>query len=116
MCLCHSELIFFDTQTRAWEEVSGVKGAEWKVFQTDLRTGGVQALVKFPAGAMEPPHHHTYGHWVYVLEGCQGCGEFDPRQEVYPLQWNVSLHTSTRCSSGYLSLALHVLVRLRWSL
>jgi quercetin dioxygenase-like cupin family protein len=71
MCLGHSELIFFDTQTRAWEEVPGVKGAEWKVFQTDPRTGGVQALVKFPAGAMEPPHHHTYGHWIYVQEGAK---------------------------------------------
>ncbi|MCS6913457.1 MAG: cupin domain-containing protein [Myxococcales bacterium] len=71
MCLGHTEAIFVDTQTRAWEGVPGVNGAHWKVFQVDPRTGGVQALVRFPAGAVEPPHHHTHGHWIYVEDGAK---------------------------------------------
>ncbi|CAL1241389.1 cupin domain-containing protein [Candidatus Methylocalor cossyra] len=69
MCLCHP--IFLDTHTAPWAGVPGVAGAEWQVFQTDPRTQGVQALVKFPAGAVEPPHHHTHGHWIYVQEGAK---------------------------------------------
>lgn len=71
MCPCHFQPTFLDTETSAWTEVPGVAGAEWKLFQTDPRTGGVQALVKFPAGAVEPPHHHTHGHWIYVQDGAK---------------------------------------------
>ena len=69
MCTSHSDTIFIDTQNQKWQAVPGVVGAEWKVLQNDPRTGGVQALVKFPAGSIEPPHHHTHRHWIYVLDG-----------------------------------------------
>ena len=71
MCAVHPEAIFVDTKTRSWQEVPGVEGAEWKVLQDQPLTGGVQALVKFPAGAVEPPHHHSHGHWIYVQDGAK---------------------------------------------
>jgi quercetin dioxygenase-like cupin family protein len=71
MCLCVAEAVFVDTQTTDWAEVPGVAGAEWKVLQEDPHTGGIRALVKFPAGAIEPPHHHTHGHWIYVQDGAK---------------------------------------------
>ena len=71
MCASHPGAIFVDTQQTPWEGVPGVDGANWKVLQNDPRTGGVQALVQFPEGAIEPPHHHTHGHWIYVQDGAK---------------------------------------------
>ncbi len=71
MCAFHSDAIFVDTKMQEWQGVPGVDGAEWKVWQEDPRTGGIQALVKFPPGAIEPSHHHTHGHWIYVQDGAK---------------------------------------------
>jgi len=40
-------------------------GSKAKVFRTDRFTG----VVWFPAGTIEPAHHHTHGDMVYMLEG-----------------------------------------------
>ncbi|POG70961.1 hypothetical protein GLOIN_2v1612104 [Rhizophagus irregularis DAOM 181602=DAOM 197198] len=29
----------------------------------------LRAVVRFPKGSMEPPHHHTHGHDVFVIRG-----------------------------------------------
>jgi quercetin dioxygenase-like cupin family protein len=72
MCAHDSHtLIFADTQSMPWEGVPGVDGAHWKVLQATPSNGGVQALVQFPAGAIEPAHHHTHGHWIYVQDGAK---------------------------------------------
>jgi quercetin dioxygenase-like cupin family protein len=70
MCVCHGAN-FVDTGETAWEGLPGIEGAHWKVLRNDPLTGGVQALLKFPVGAIEPPHHHSHGFWVYVQEGAK---------------------------------------------
>jgi quercetin dioxygenase-like cupin family protein len=32
-------------------------------------TGEVAMLVRYPAGQKQPPHTHSYGHGIYVLQG-----------------------------------------------
>lgn len=66
-----AEVTFLDTQLMPWAGVPGVKGADWKVLRDDPLTGGVQAVVKFPAGAIEHPHHHTHGHWIFLQDGAK---------------------------------------------
>ena len=34
-----------------------------------LRKTPTLAIVRFKAGSMEPPHHHTFGHDLVVMEG-----------------------------------------------
>lgn len=48
-----------------FEGVPGVEGAVWKLLRRDRTT----AVVRFPANAYEPPHHHGVGHDVYIING-----------------------------------------------
>jgi anti-sigma factor ChrR (cupin superfamily) len=44
-------------------------GAELKVLSADEETGAVAAMVKFPAGYLEPEHGHPCGHDILILQG-----------------------------------------------
>ena len=63
--------LFVDPTTEPWQPVEGVPGAEWKPLRSDAKTGAVTALVRFPAGHVEPAHHHTHGHTVIVVSGAK---------------------------------------------
>eukprot|EP01025_Chloroclados_australasicus_P005626 TRINITY_DN1173_c0_g1_i1.p1 TRINITY_DN1173_c0_g1~~TRINITY_DN1173_c0_g1_i1.p1 ORF type:complete len:323 (+),score=17.08 TRINITY_DN1173_c0_g1_i1:25-969(+) len=54
-----------DGKRMGYEDVPGVQGAKWKLYREDHTT----ALVKFPKGAREPPHHHSIGHSVFIYSG-----------------------------------------------
>ena len=65
------EFVFADTEEIAWKPVEGVQGAKWKLLRTDPKTGAITALVQFPAGSLENPHHHTHGHMIYIVDGAK---------------------------------------------
>lgn len=44
-------------------------GAELKVLSADEDTGAVAALVKFPAGYLEPKHGHPCAHDILIMKG-----------------------------------------------
>ena len=44
-------------------------GAMLKVLSADEQTGAVAALVKFPAGFVEPKHGHPCDHDILVVQG-----------------------------------------------
>lgn len=68
-CRAASPAVYVDPDEMTWEPVEGVEGAEWKPLRADPATGAVTALVRFPAGHVEPAHHHTLGHTVVVTAG-----------------------------------------------
>lgn len=65
------EIIFADNEEIPWQPVEGVEGAKWKLLRTDPVTGGITAIVQFPASSSEDPHHHTHGHMIYILDGAK---------------------------------------------
>lgn len=71
-----------------FQAVEGVRGAEW----VQLRQNPTRALVKFKAGAIEPVHHHTFGHDVVVLSGSKRV-ENVTRGESYELKKDSYLYT-----------------------
>jgi quercetin dioxygenase-like cupin family protein len=64
-------VMFADTEDIPWQPVQGVAGARWKPLRTDPVSRAVTAVVQFPAGAVEDPHHHTHGHMIYILSGAK---------------------------------------------
>ena len=60
-----------DTNDMNW--VDGAKGGpakfSMKFLYKDVNSRQVAMLVRYPAGQMQPPHVHTYGHGIYVLSG-----------------------------------------------
>lgn len=44
-------------------------GAMIKILKSNPETGAIVALVKFPAGYLEPKHYHPAGHHILILEG-----------------------------------------------
>ncbi|TFJ85655.1 hypothetical protein NSK_003163 [Nannochloropsis salina CCMP1776] len=48
-----------------FQPVAGVQGAEW----VQTRDAPTRAVVRFNGGSVEPTHHHTHGHDVFVTKG-----------------------------------------------
>ena len=44
-------------------------GAEYHLIREDPKSGGVQALVRFPKGYSLPDHHHDFDETLIVLTG-----------------------------------------------
>jgi quercetin dioxygenase-like cupin family protein len=66
------QFVTVDTATMPWEE----RFNEWvgrtlyrKILFADPETGVMIALVRYPAGVLNPGHTHPCGHGMYVLEG-----------------------------------------------
>ena len=63
--------VVIDPETMGW--ASGPEdlppGAILKVLSADEKTGAVAAIVKFPAGYLEPKHGHPCGHDILVIQG-----------------------------------------------
>ena len=66
-----SEFRAVDTSAMNW--VPGGKGGpasfSMKFLYDDVNSGEVAMLVRYPAGQSQPPHKHSHGHGIYVLEG-----------------------------------------------
>jgi quercetin dioxygenase-like cupin family protein len=101
------ELVFKDPEEISWQPVEGVAGAKWKQLRTDPVTGAITAIVQFPAGAIEEPHHHTHGHMIYVLDGAKTVENKTAGKEftlstgmyLYTPPGNVhGIHYLTRCT------------------
>jgi quercetin dioxygenase-like cupin family protein len=75
------QTLFADTEEIPWEPVEGVAGAKWKLIRTDSDTGAITAVVQFPAGAVEDPHHHSKGHMIYILDGAKVVENLTTKQE-----------------------------------
>jgi quercetin dioxygenase-like cupin family protein len=64
---------FRAVNTDAMEWVAGGKGGpasySMKYLNKNVATGEVAMLVRYPAGQMQPPHTHSHGHGIYVLQG-----------------------------------------------
>ena len=66
-----ASVVFMDLEETPWQPVEGVPGGRWKLIRTDPLTGAIAALVQFQAGAVEEPHHHTKGHFIYIINGAK---------------------------------------------
>jgi len=84
--------VFVDPEEIPWQPVEGVEGAKWKVLRKDGETGAITALVQFPAGAVENPHHHTRGHMIYIINGAKVVENMTAKKE-YTLSEGMYLYT-----------------------
>lgn len=72
-----NKTVVVDTNESEWQPVELPNlppGAFMKLLNLSEKTGSLTALVKFPAGFVEPRHSHTFGHTVYVIENELGSG------------------------------------------
>eukprot|EP00775_Hariotina_reticulata_P007644 gene7644-7847_t len=67
-------LLVDGNQPGSWQPISGMghDSCMWCKLREDAAAGGgtstrVRALARFPAGAIEPPHHHNCGHDELVI-------------------------------------------------
>ncbi len=60
-----------DPATMEWQPAPAElpPGAMLKVLSSDEKTGAVAALVKFPAGYIEPKHGHPCDHDILMMQG-----------------------------------------------
>ena len=69
----HKRSEFRAIQTSEMDWVAGGRGGPasyaMKYLYKDADTGEVGMLLRYPAGQMQPPHTHSYGHGMYVLQG-----------------------------------------------
>ncbi len=75
--MTNKKMILVDTKEVEWQPVeipNLPSGALMKLLDLNEETGSLTALVKFPAGFVEPRHSHTVGHAVYVIENELGSG------------------------------------------
>ena len=63
--------VVVDPETMEWSPCPDdlPPGAMLKVLSADEDTGAVAAVVKFPAGYVEPKHGHPCGHDIYIVQG-----------------------------------------------
>src|SRR5262245_1827403 len=101
------EVVFKDPEEISWQPVEVVAGAKWKLLRTDQVSGAITAIVQFPAGASEEPHHHTHGHMIYILDGAKTVENKTTGKEftlsngmyLYTPAGNVhAIHYLTRCT------------------
>jgi quercetin dioxygenase-like cupin family protein len=86
------EVVFADMEEMPWQPVEGVEGAKWKVIRKDSETGSITAMVQFPAGAVENPHHHTRGHMIYIVNGAKVVENLTAKRE-FTLSEGMYLYT-----------------------
>jgi len=75
--MAKKKMILVDTNEAEWQPVeipNLPSGALMKLLDLNEETGSLTALVKFPAGFVEPRHSHSVGHVVYVIENELGSG------------------------------------------
>jgi quercetin dioxygenase-like cupin family protein len=86
------EVVFADPEEIPWKPVEGVAGAKWKLIRTDPITDAITAIVQFPAGSIEDPHHHTHGHMIYILDGAKVVENITAQKE-FTLSTGMYLYT-----------------------
>ena len=65
-----SKAIVTNLDTANWTHEKGaVDGSEGVMLRTDAATGGMDLLVRFPAGHVIPAHFHDSNEHVIVVEG-----------------------------------------------
>jgi quercetin dioxygenase-like cupin family protein len=103
-----TETIITNLRTANWTHEKGaVAGSEGAMLRADPKTGGMDLLVRFPAGHVIAPHFHDSNERVVVVEGQltlhrengveaidTGGFAFLPAREVQRL----SCSSQTRCS------------------
>jgi quercetin dioxygenase-like cupin family protein len=70
--MSNSKFLSVDATAMPWEEYTTERVSETlfrKVLFTESETGVTIALVRYPAGIINPNHTHPCGHGLYVLEG-----------------------------------------------
>jgi quercetin dioxygenase-like cupin family protein len=70
--MSNSGFVAVDAGKMAWEEYTTERVSQTlfrKIFFTEAETGMTIALVRYPAGIINPSHTHPCGHALYVLEG-----------------------------------------------
>jgi quercetin dioxygenase-like cupin family protein len=65
------EYTFVDPATLEWSPAPPdlPAGAMLKVLSADAESGVTAAIVKFPAGYVEPRHGHRCGHDILIMQG-----------------------------------------------
>ena len=103
-----SKAILINLDTAAWTHEKGAPaGSEGVMIRADQTTGGMDLLVRFPAGHVIAPHWHDSNERIFVAEGQltlrQDAGDtllkaggfaFLPAREVQRL----SCSSETRCT------------------
>jgi len=65
-----SKAIVVNLDTAQWTREKGAaNGSEGVMLRTDSATGGMDLLVRFPAGHVIPPHFHESNERIIVVEG-----------------------------------------------
>ncbi len=62
-----SKAVVTNLDTAQWKTEKG--GLESVLVRTDVATGGIELLVRFPSGHVIPAHSHDSNEHVVVLEG-----------------------------------------------
>jgi quercetin dioxygenase-like cupin family protein len=103
-----SKAIVVNLDTANWTHEKGASaGSEGVMLRADARTGGMDLLVRFPAGHVIAPHWHESDERIFVAEGQlmlhQDSGEtainaggfaFLPAREIQ----RISCSSQTRCT------------------
>ena len=94
------KFVAVDANAKPWEAFTTerVKQTLYRKFLfADPDTGALIAIVRYPAGVMNPPHTHPCGHGMYILEGrlVTHRGEFGPGTLVWFPEGEVMEHGAT---------------------
>lgn len=94
------KFVAVDANAKPWEEFTTerVKQTLYRKFLfSDPDTGAVFAIMRYPAGVMNPSHTHPCGHGMYILEGrlVTHRGEFGPGTLVWFPEGEVMEHGAT---------------------
>jgi len=102
-----SKAIVTNLDTANWTHEKGAADSEGVMLRTDAATGGMDLLVRFPAGHVIPAHFHESNEHLIVVEGQLTLGQdtgdvllnaggfaFLPAHEVQRL----SCSSKTRCT------------------
>ena len=84
--MAKKKMILMDTNEAEWQPVDMPNlppGALMKLLDSNEETGSLTALMKFPAGFVEPRHSHSVGHVVYVIENELGSGNSAYKEGTY---------------------------------
>ena len=84
------QFVAVDANAKPWEEFTTkrVKQTLYRKFLfSDPETGALFAIMRYPAGVMNPSHTHPCGHGMYILEGrlVTHRGEFGPVYRAHDL-------------------------------
>jgi anti-sigma factor ChrR (cupin superfamily) len=88
-----SKAIVVNLDTAKWTHEKGAADdSEGVMLRTDPATGGMDLLVRFPAGHVIPPHFHDSNEHIIVVEG-----QLTLRQDSGEVQ-RLSCSSKTRCT------------------